>query len=79
MKTLKLLQRNLLCILLCVILCAGCKTEETKPKPFELPRNDIMVIFENGYKKGALHVLEEGCYKPERWEKDSVSVVVFWQ
>lgn len=79
MKTLKLLQRNLLYILLCAVFVMGCTTEETQPEnTFSFTKEDIMVIYENGYKMGALNGLENGYYDPIRWQRDSLEMVARW-
>jgi hypothetical protein len=70
--------RHFLYCLLCAVLFS-CQTEKKDTeKTFPLTKDDIMVIYENGYKNGALNGLKNGYYDNELWKKDSVVMAVRW-
>jgi len=62
MKALKLLQRNLLYILLCVVFAFGCSKQ---PK---ITKKDIMNAFTIGWNKGYQEGLRQGFHKRENAE-----------
>ena len=49
MKTLKLLQRNLLYILLPTVLCVGCGKMNSRQQVYELDKNDTIFVRKNGH------------------------------
>ena len=63
-----------ICLLLCVVLLWGCKKERT----YNFTQDDIMVIFENGYRSGVKNVLEYN-YSEDIWKKDSLIMAQHWQ
>ena len=63
-------------ILLCLVILSSCEEEKT----WQLTPNDIMVIYENGYRQGYLNSLKNS--KEEReivFKKDSLRMLSAWK
>lgn len=58
----------ILTVIAALILVAGC---ETQPKRVSYTLQDIMVIYENGYRKGSLNVLQNGGMSQDVFTADT--------
>lgn len=76
MNTIKTLTRYALYTLLCLVILSSCEEEKTR----NLTHDDIMVIWENGYRQGYLNSLTKS--KDEReidFKKDSTKMRNLWE